>query len=260
MRAVICGDGPMGRALADELTASGHRVGLLGRPSGSRHPASAFDGAEIVHDFSVGSAVADNIRAALEAGCRRIVIGTTGWASERDAVERLVTEHRAAAVVAPTFSPGAAVLLRVAAELADALGRLGGYDPYIVEWHRAGKRDRPSGTALELARRLIRAHPEKRRIAGAADGPADPEALELLSLRAGAAPGTHLVGFDALGETLELRLTARDRRSYASGARLASEWLLASPRSPGLHPFASVITELITRTANEPTTSERTLT
>ncbi|MGH2445799.1 MAG: 4-hydroxy-tetrahydrodipicolinate reductase [Candidatus Limnocylindria bacterium] len=245
MHTVICGDGPMGRALADELTVSGHGVVVLGRPPGPVHPASAFDGADVVHEFSVAAAVADNTRAALEGGCRRIVIGTTGWTAERDGVDRLLTENGAAAVVAPTFSPGAAVLMRLASDAAAALGRLGGYDPYIVEWHRAGKRDRPSGTALELARRLIRGHPVKRRIGAAADGPADPEALEVLSLRAGAAPGTHLVGFDATGETLELRLTARDRRSYASGARLAGDWLAATHRAPGIHPFESVIDDLI---------------
>jgi len=39
------------------------------------------------------------------------------------------------------------------------------YDPYIVEWHRRTKADRPSGTAIELSRRLIAAHPRKQRVA-----------------------------------------------------------------------------------------------
>lgn len=245
MNTVICGDGPMGRALADEVRESGHLSRILGRPVGGRHPPVAFDGAEVVHEFSTASAVVANVVAALGAGCRRFVIGTTGWADDHGTVERLLVDHEAAAVVAPTFSPGATLLLRVAGQLAGALGSLGGYDPYIVEWHRAGKRDRPSGTAAELARRLIEAHPEKRRIASGGDAPADREALEVLSLRAGSAPGSHVVGFDAPGETLEIRLTARDRRSYASGARLAAAWLTAERRTPGIHSFESVIAELI---------------
>jgi dihydrodipicolinate reductase len=54
----------------------------------------------------------------------------------------------------------------------------------------------------------------------------------------------HLVGFDAPGETLELRLTARDHSAYAAGAIAAAEWLLAARRAPGLHPFEAVLADL----------------
>lgn len=245
MNTVICGDGPMGRALADDLRESGQAARTLGRPAAGSHPPEAFHGVELVHEFSTASAVLANVSAALGAGCRRLVIGTTGWADDHHTVERLLVDHDAAAVVAPTFSPGATLLLRVTEQLAGALGRLGGYDPYVIEWHRAGKRDRPSGTANELARRLIGAHPAKRHVGGLGAGPAEPDALEVLSLRAGSAPGTHTVGFDAPGETLELQLTARDRRSYAAGARLAAAWLADERRPPGIHTFEAVIAELI---------------
>lgn len=64
-------------------------------------------------------------------------------------------------------------------------------------------------------------------------------------LRAGAGPGMHLVGFDAPGETLELRLTARDRSAYASGSVAAADWLMAQPRSPGIHSFDEVVDDLL---------------
>lgn len=258
MDTVICGDGPMGRALADELRGAGHRIRQLGRPSDGTHPASAFIGADVVHEFSSAEAVASNLRSALDAGCRRFVIGTTGWSADRDRVRALLIARRATAVVAPTFSPGATILMRAAGELATLLGRLGGYDPYVVEWHRSGKRDRPSGTAAELARRVIGASPTKARVARPGNGPADADALEVLSLRAGAAPGMHLVGFDAVGETLELRLTARDRRCYASGARLAADWLSTADREPGIHPFESVVDDLVGGAVPMPASLERT--
>jgi 4-hydroxy-tetrahydrodipicolinate reductase len=252
MHAIICGDGPMGRCAADELREAGHEVQLLGRPIGERHPPRALGRADVVVDFSVSAAVARNAASAVDGGCRRLVIGTTGWAHDAQSVERLLSTRRAAAVVAPTFSPAATLLFDLAGQLGATLGRLGGYDPYVVEWHRAGKRDRPSGTALELARRLIEAHPAKRRFARSDGGPADPESLEVVSLRAGSAPGTHLVGFDAPGETLEVRLTARDRRSYAAGARLAAEWLLGAERPAGIHTFTSVVRDLLATDALHP--------
>lgn len=245
MQATILGDGPMGRAVADELTSRGWPIHVLGRPRSGRHRASDLAGASVVIDVSIADSVPDNVDAALEAGVGRLVIGTTGWTERQADIACRLESAGATAVVEPTFSLGAAVLGRLVGDASRALVAAGGYDPWIVEWHRAGKRDRPSGTALGLAARLIETG-AKRRIGTGASGPADPEALEVLSLRAGSSPGMHVVGFDAAGETLELRLTARGREPYAVGARLAAEWLLADHRAPGIHPFASVVNDLIT--------------
>jgi 4-hydroxy-tetrahydrodipicolinate reductase len=122
-----------------------------------------------------------------------------------------------------------------------------------VEWHRRTKTDRPSGTAIELSRRLIAAHPRKTRVAQPmVHGAPGPEELDVAVIRAGAAPGMHLVGFDAPGESLEMRLTARDRSAYAAGAVTAGEWLLAEPRAPGFHAFDEVIDSMIAATKPRP--------
>ena len=55
----------------------------------------------------------------------------------------------------------------------------------------------------------------------------------------------HLVGFDAPGETIELRLTARDRSAYAAGALAAADWLTRTPRPAGFHRFDAVVEELV---------------
>jgi dihydrodipicolinate reductase len=55
----------------------------------------------------------------------------------------------------------------------------------------------------------------------------------------------HLVGFDAAGESIELRHTARDRSAYAIGVLAAADWLTRAPRAPGIHPFDPVIDELL---------------
>ncbi|MFL5778688.1 MAG: dihydrodipicolinate reductase C-terminal domain-containing protein, partial [Chloroflexota bacterium] len=89
----------------------------------------------------------------------------------------------------------------------------------------------------------------KRRTTGGL-GPPGEEELEVSSIRAGASPGMHLVGFDSPGETVELRLTARDRSAYAAGIVAAGDWLLAVPRPAGIHPFDPVVDDLV-RTAAE---------
>jgi len=107
----------------------------------------------------------------------------------------------------------------------------------------------PSGTAIDLSRRLIAVTRADSR--GSADGPrrSGAEELDVSVIRAGAAPGMHLVGFDAPGESLEMRLTARDRSAYAAGAITAAEWLLAEPRTPGFHSFDAVVDSIIAKTS-----------
>jgi dihydrodipicolinate reductase len=52
----------------------------------------------------------------------------------------------------------------------------------------------------------------------------------------------HVVGFDAPGETVELRITARDRSAYVAGALFAANALIAGPLPcNGLIPFDELV-------------------
>jgi 4-hydroxy-tetrahydrodipicolinate reductase len=250
MLSIVAGDGGMGRTVAAALAGRGTPpLTILGMPeSGAGHPSSAFAGAEVLFDFTVGDAVLRNVEAALEGGVRRFIIGTTNWAADRDSVERLLVQHGAAAVASASFSLGVMLFARLVEEAARLFGPFEDYDPYLVEWHRRTKADRPSGTALEISRRLIAAHPRKTRVARQmVHGTPAVDELDVTVIRAGAAPGMHLVGFDAAGESLEMRLTARDRSAYAAGAITAAEWLLAEPRSAGYHSFDAVVDSIIAK-------------
>ena len=237
---LILGDGGLGRAVetaARERAGMTDHVRLLGRPATGRHAPSDLAGAGTVVEASRGDAVASNLTASLEAGSRRFVIATTDWAADRSRIETLLGEYGAAAVAASNFSLGVVLFGRLVEAAVELFGPLEGFDPYLLEWHRRTKRDRPSGTAADLARRIATHHP---RLETAAD-------LEVVSVRAGASPGMHLVGFDAVGETVELRLTARDRTAYAAGILAAADWLERTPREPGLHTFDPIVDELIAR-------------
>lgn len=237
MSILILGDGPMGRAVASAASDRGEGATVAGRPPGARHEAAAFHGVDLVVDASRGDAVAADVHAALAAGVRRFVIATTGWASERDGVDVALREYGASAVVAANFSLGVALFGRLVEVATDLFGSVAAFDPYLVEWHRRAKADRPSGTALDLGRRIADRHP---RLTSADD-------LETVSIRAGSSPGMHLVGFDAAGETVELRITARDRAAYAAGVLASVDWLRRKPRSPGIHPFDTVVDDLLAR-------------
>jgi len=241
MNLLIYGPGRLGGAIALAASGAGWSTTLVGRPgaSGAREPAPI---ARVVVEASAGAAVAGNLAHALAAGNRRFVLAASAWDADLPRVRALLLEHAAAAVIAPNLALGAAIFLRLAEQAAGMYARAGGFEPSIVEWHRRGKPDRPSGTARHIARRITAADP---RWAGP-DEAGDPRpALEVVGIRAGAAPGTHLVTFDGPGETVELRITARDRTAYADGALAAARWLAGEPRSPGLHPFDAVVDDLM---------------
>lgn len=231
---VILGDGGLGTAVAAAARDRGDDVRVVGRPVG-RHDRSTFAAADVVVDASRPDAVATNVSAALDAGVRRLVIATTAWSEDRGLVDGLLVGHGAAAVAAANFSLGVALFGRLIDSAVALFGRVEAFDPYLVEWHRRAKLDRPSGTARDLATRIVAAHP----------GLTDADDLEVVSIRAGASPGMHLVGFDAPGETIELRLTARDRSAYAAGILSAADWLLRSDRVAGLHAFDPIVDDLL---------------
>ena len=237
MQTMILGDGHLGWAIAAAAAERGERTPVLGRPAFERHDRAALAGADLIIDASRGEAVRGNVETALDAGVRRFVIAATGWDTDREAVERTLGDTDASAVASANFSLGVALFGRLVESAAELFGAVAGFDPFLVEWHRRAKADRPSGTALDLARRLTARHP----------GLATTDDLEVVSIRAGASPGMHLVGFDAVGETVELRLTARDRTAYATGVLAAADWLRRAPRAPGIHAFDPVVDELLGR-------------
>ena len=238
MDTIIFGNGNLGRAIAAAMVARGDATPhFVGRPADGRHAPDGLTGADLAFDASRPEAVVGNIGAALDAGCRCFVVATTGWDADRANVAAILRERDASAVVAPNFSLGVAVYLRLVETAATSIARLAPvapFDPFVVEWHRRGKVDRPSGTAREIVRRL----------ASTSDH-ADASDIEVAVVRAGSSPGMHLVGFDAAGETIELRHTARDRSAFAAGALAAADWLRASDREPGIHAFSEVVDDLL---------------
>jgi 4-hydroxy-tetrahydrodipicolinate reductase len=248
MRALITGAGNMGRAIRAALEARGDEVvAMVGRDD--RPAPATLAPVGVAFEFSHAASLLDNVRLALEAGCRALIIGTTGWAQDpaaREDIRGHIADAGARAIVAPTFSLGVVLFADIAEHAARLLGRFGDYDPYVFEHHRRTKPDRPSGTALALAERIL-PHLGSKRRALLAEGQAapDPDVLEVVALRAGASPGMHIVGFDAPGEALELRITARDRSAYVAGALLAADALAADPDRAGITDFETLVRERI---------------
>ena len=131
-------EGKVGSLLGPALVSAGHEV-VDGRELGP-------GGCDVAVDFTRPDAVVATVRACLDARVP-VVIGTTGFAAAE--VDRLSLEAGVPCFFAPNFALGAVLMMRLAEEAARTFPQA-----QIVELHADTKRDAPSGTAKETARRM----------------------------------------------------------------------------------------------------------
>jgi 4-hydroxy-tetrahydrodipicolinate reductase len=226
----IFGRGRLAREVA--ATASDRVAWLCGRGEQPGEPVA------VAIDCSLGEAVESHLEWALE-HTTDLVIAVTGWSL--DGLEERVA-RRIGVVVAPNGSLTVVLMTRFARVLGGFVharygGEAGGY---LLDHHHAAKRDAPSGTALRLAAawregsastRLPGAGAAGADIANAGIASVDVDAtdtaaeLAISTLRAGHAAGTHVLGFDAPGEQLEIVHRARSRAPFAQGLLCAADWV-----------------------------------
>ena len=108
-------------------------------------------------------------------------------------------------------------------QLAEMVGRVGGYDVRIEEVHHTQKKDAPSGTAITLAEEIIGRIGTKERWVNRPA--ADPSELAIASIREGTVPGIHTVTYTSADDVLTLRHEILNRRTLALGAVIAAEFL-----------------------------------
>ena len=219
-------------------------AGLGGRPPprsdrGERTPSSvgpptaattppALRGADLVVDASRGDAVGDERRGRPRR--RRPPVRdrddrlgpTSGTRSTRP-----LARPGASAVVAANFSLGVALFTRLVEAATEPVRRRRGASTRTSSSGTAGPRPtgRPAPRASSPGGSPTR-HPAPRDRGRPRDR---------LDPRRRPAPGMHLVGFDAAGETVELRITARDRAAYAAGVARGRRLAAGRTAAPG-HP------------------------
>lgn len=212
MSLVLIGHGRMGRLVEQYAIAHGCTIaGVVTEETGPGVLTSPnIRNVDVVVDFSAGPAVKHNLRLVAERGWN-MVIGTTGWQEDEAECREIVQRTGIGVIASANFSIGMNVFRLVVEEAARRFGAMEDVGAWIYETHHHAKKDAPSGTALMLKRAMTEAGYEKR--------------IDMSSTRAGAFPGTHEVGFDALTETVTLTHAVRDRAVFAHGALEAARWI-----------------------------------
>ena len=209
VRILLMGYGRMGRLVESLAPEAG--VEIAGRVDiDDADRPQDWPAADVAIDFSTAVAVPANART-LAARGTHLVIGTTGWQDQEEALKRELAAYPIGVVFAPNFALGVNLFVALAARAAEMLADRPEFGAWLHELHHKAKLDAPSGTAVAIRNAMQNA------------GYTRP--IDMASTRAGSIPGTHTVGFDSPAETITLTHTARDRTGFARGALEAARWV-----------------------------------
>jgi 4-hydroxy-tetrahydrodipicolinate reductase len=212
-RLALLGYGKMGRLVEERARAHGFEVALRWRSAelgAARFDPAPWRGIDVAIDFSAGPSVVTTVEQLAPLGVP-LVVGTTGWSGDFERVRAAILGAQGGLVYGANFSLGVQVFYRTVAAAARLLAATD-YEAWAYEIHHQAKKDAPSGTLKEVVRVMSEA------------GFSRP--VDVASNRAGAIPGTHLVGFDSDADTIRIEHIARSRVGFADGALRAARWVL----------------------------------
>lgn len=217
--AVVGSSGRMG-TLIDRLLSESEQYDVHAR-IGRHDPLDEIEGADVVIDVSLPAVSPDVVAAALDRGIP-IVVGTSGWTSERLApvASRVAANPELTAIFIPNFSLGSALATRFAELAAPHFESI-----EIVESHHDAKTDSPSGTAIRTAELIGAARAELGPVAAPyADQRARGQqvaSVPVHSLRMSGISARQEVVLGGSGETVRIIHETLSDESYAPGIMLA---------------------------------------
>lgn len=249
VRVVVCGaSGRMGQIIGRMV----HESKDLELAGGINLRASSFFGAEIVAakdaeafikktkadvliDFTVASAVVENVKLAARNNVA-LVVGTTGISPEQRAeMEKAIFGH-VPAVISTNFSIGMTIFQQLVRQSAKLLKE---YDIELIEAHHRNKKDAPSGTAKTLLQIIEEEAGTRDKMYGREGMTDRKNEIGVHVIRGGDTVGDHTVLFSKNFETIEISHRAVDRSVFASGALMAARWVAG--KKPGIYGMNDVL-------------------
>ncbi|MDR0790604.1 MAG: 4-hydroxy-tetrahydrodipicolinate reductase [Bacteroidales bacterium] len=209
MRILIIGYGKMGKMVKDVAKKRGHTVGFcIDKTEDWQQLNGEFD---VAIDFSMPEIVQQNIMRCFELNIP-IVVGTTGsWLNELDKLKTYCFENGKSLFYSSNFSLGVFLFNKINVFTAQLLSPHREYKaPTITEIHHIHKVDKPSGTALTLAKSMEQYY----------------QNTEIESVREGEVFGVHQVKYQSDVDFISLKHEAKSREGFALGSLIAAEFLV----------------------------------
>ena len=221
---MILGYGKMGKEIESILLQRNHTIAAIVETTeeiGNYSP----DEVDVAIDFTQPEAALPNIKACAEAHIP-IVVGTTGWYSQKEDAVRRVNQNQSALFYASNFSIGVHLFFQVNRYLASLMNS----HPYSVsmsETHHIHKKDAPSGTAITTLEHIADMHSqyESWQLVDTLKEPTKANHIPIKAIRLDDVPGTHEVRWESDVDQIQIIHTAHNRKGFALGAVIAAEWL-----------------------------------
>ena len=242
MNIILCGaNGRMGREIAREIArCSDMELAAeidLNAGGGQYKSIAEFNGSsDVIVDFSHRSATASIVDYAVERSIP-LVIATTGQTEEeKEYIKR--ASDKIPVFFCGNMSLGVTVFVSLVAKVAEIFPYA---DVEIVETHRAGKADVPSGTALMIADAVLNAMEGRGKIVvGRREGARQKGDIGISSLRIGETVGVHEVRISTAYQTITLKHEAHSRALFVAGAMHAIRFIVN--QSTGLYSVKNFLT------------------
>jgi 4-hydroxy-tetrahydrodipicolinate reductase len=218
MKIALLGYGKMGKAVEKIAIERGHEIVLKITSEESNYDLSVAD---LAIDFSNPNVAFQNLYNCIEKNIP-VVSGTTGWLLKYDEFIKFCEQKNGSFLYASNFSIGVNLFFNLNEYLARMMEKIKGYDVEIKEIHHIHKLDKPSGTAISLAEKIIE-HSNKEEWFIEKRSEKD---LYIHVDRSGEVPGIHRVKYESKVDKIEIEHTAFNRDGFALGAIIAAEWLI----------------------------------
>lgn len=239
----LIGYGKMGQLIHQIALKRGHQVPVIidvscDKATAKDITAESVQEVDVLIDFSVPQEAVNNLKKAASLG-KNYVMGTTGWTSQIQEVQKIVQDADIGFIWASNFSLMVQLFFKITREAAKLVNKYEEIDVASWEAHHKHKIDSPSGTAETIGGILLAEIDRKKQLLlDRPEGKINPEDLHLATIRVGEVPGTHAVIFDSDSDTIELKNTSRNRNGFALGAVIAAEFIV---NKKGFYDFAEVV-------------------
>ena len=203
MKIVLLGYGKMGKTIEEIVKTQTNLDIVLIIDKDNVHDLTKenLQKADVVIEFTTPYTAVQNIHTCVDAGIP-LVVGTTGWYDNLEAVTEYVLANNGSLIHATNFSIGVNIFFELNKLLAEMMRDQEQYEVNIEETHHTQKLDAPSGTAISLAERILSKLKNKNSWVNKKSSVK--EELEIISHRIENVPGTHEVVYSSEADEIKL--------------------------------------------------------
>lgn len=223
MKIALIGYGKMGKEIEAIALERKHTISLI-IDIDNQHELTPENlrKADVAIEFTNPEKAYGNVLKCFEADVP-VVSGTTGWNGQVEEARKKCLEGNHSFIWSSNYSLGVNIFFRVNEYLARIMNKFDNYEVSVEETHHTQKLDAPSGTAITLAKDIIKQIQRKNEWQ-LNDGSTS-DKLKITAIRRDNVPGIHTINYDSPVDYIEITHSAKSRKGFAFGAVLAAEYI-----------------------------------